>query len=223
MERIITTSILVSRVLAGRAFLVKTPACIEYYTKLKSWFSMGIQGAIVVGRPRLGKTSGTRWVLGAIQMVFGKVPYVEIPIRKQHLHNEGAFFQFMLKCCKHKYYNRGSVADKRDRLFEALLARARRSSIRMVILFIDEAQELEELHYQWLRNISNELDSAGYRIFCLLVGQKELINKRNSLLVEEMEQIVSRFMTEVLMFSGDRKSTRLNSSHNSESRMPSSA
>lgn len=211
MERIITTSILVSRVLAGRAFLVKTPACIEYYTKLKSWFSMGIQGAIVVGRPRLGKTSGTRWVLGAIQMVFGKVPYVEIPIRKQHLHNEGAFFQFMLKCCKHKYYNRGSVADKRDRLFEALLARARRSSIRMVILFIDEAQELEELHYQWLRNISNELDSAGYRIFCLLVGQKELINKRNSLLVEEMEQIVSRFMTEVSMFSGLRNVGELQS------------
>jgi hypothetical protein len=211
MERIITTNILVSRVLAGRAFLVKTPACIEYYTRLKSWFSMGIQGAIVYGRPRLGKTSGSRWVLGAIQMVFGKIPYVEIPIRKQHLHNEGAFFQFMLKCCKHKYYNRGTVADKRDRLFEALLARARRSSIRMVILFIDEAQELEELHYQWLRNISNELDSAGYRIFCLLVGQKELIEKRKSLLVEGMEQIVSRFMTEVSMFSGLRNIGELRS------------
>lgn len=211
MERTITTNILVSRVLAGRAFLVKTPACIEYYTRLKSWFSMGIQGAIVYGRPRLGKTSGSRWVLGAIQMVFGKIPYVEIPIRKQHLHNEGAFFQFMLKCCKHKYYNRGTVADKRDRLFEALLARARRSSIRMVILFIDEAQELEELHYQWLRNISNELDSAGYRIFCLLVGQKELIEKRKSLLVEGMEQIVSRFMTEVLMFSGLRNIGELRS------------
>lgn len=202
MERIITKDILVSRVLAGRAFLVKTPACIQYYTKLKSWFSMGIQGAIIYGRPRLGKTSGSRWVLGAIQMVFGKVPYVEIPIRNQLLHNEGAFFQFMLTCCNHKYYNRGTVADKRDRLFEALLARARRSSIRMVILFIDEAQELEELHYQWLRNISNELDSAGYRIFCLLVGQQELKEKRKSLVVEGMEQIVSRFMTEVLMFCG---------------------
>lgn len=211
MKQIITTNILVARVLAGRAFLVKTPACIEFYKKLKSWFSMGIQGAIVYGRPRLGKTSGTRWVLGATQAVFGKVPYVEIPIRKQHLHNEGAFFQFMLKCCGHKYYNRGTVADKRDRLFEALLGRARRSSIRMVILFIDEAQELEELHYQWLRNISNELDAAGYRLFCLLVGQQELTKKRDSLLVEGMEQIVSRFMTEVLMFSGLRKVNELRS------------
>jgi hypothetical protein len=214
MKLIINTNILVARVLAGRAFLVKTPACIEYYTKLKSWFSMGIQGAIVYGRPRLGKTSATRWVLGAIQVVFGKVPYVEIPIRKQHLHNEGAFFQFMLKCCRHKHYNRGTVADKRDRLFEALLGRARRSSIRMVILFIDEAHELEELHYQWLRNISNELDAAGYRLFCLLVGQQELATKRESLFVEGMEQIVSRFMTEVWMFSGLRKVSDLRSVFN---------
>ena len=203
------TNLLVARVIAGRAFLVKTPAGTQYYPKLKRWISMGIQGAIVYGRPRLGKTSATRWVLGAMQLKLGKVPYVEVPIRKQHLHNEGAFFQFMLKCCRHRYYNRGTVADKRDRLFESLLGRARRSSIRMVILFIDEAHELEELHYQWLRNISNELDMAGYRLFCLLVGQQELEKRRESLLVEGMEQIVSRFMTEVWMFSGLRNASEL--------------
>jgi hypothetical protein len=215
MEKPIKASVLVARVLAGRAFLVKTPSCAQYYAKLKRWFVMGIQGAIVYGRPRLGKTSASRWVLGATQLVFGKVPYVEVPIRKQHLHNEGAFFQFMLKCCRHKYYNRGTVADKRDRLLEALLGRARRSSIRMVILFIDEAHELEELHYQWLRNISNELDMAGYRLFCLLVGQQELEKKRDSLLVEGMEQIVSRFMTEVWMFSGLKNTNDLRSVLNS--------
>lgn len=205
-------NLLVARVIAGRAFLVKTPACIPYYAKLKRWLFMGIQGAIVYGRPRLGKTSASRWILGAIQQVFGKVPYVEVPIRKQHLHNEGAFFQFLLKCCRHKYYSRGTVADKRDRLFEALLGRARRSSIRTVILFIDEAHELEELHYQWLRNVSNELDMAGYRLFCLLVGQPELAAKRDSLLLEDgMEQIVSRFMTEIWMFSGLKDANELRS------------
>lgn len=209
MVQPITTNLLIARVIAGRAFLVKTPACAQYYAKLKRWFSMGIQGATVYGRPRLGKTSATRWVLGAIQHLFGKVPYVEVPIRKQHLEHEGAFFQFILKCCRHKYYNRGTVADKRDRLFEALLGRARRSSIRMVILFIDEAHFLNELHYEWLQNIGNELDGAGYRLFCLLVGQRELMNKRESLVVEGMEQIVSRFMTEIWMFSGLRNASEL--------------
>ncbi len=209
MSNSITNDLLVARVLAGRAFLVKTEGCVQYYSRLKRWLTTGNQGAVVFGRPRLGKTSATRWVLSMIQQAFGKVPYVEVPIRKQHLQNEGAFFQFLLKCCRHRYYNKGTVADKRDRLLEAMLNRARRSTIRMVILFIDEAHDLEELHYQWLRNISNELDMAGCRLFCLLVGQPELAGKRDALLIGGMEQIVGRFMAEVWEFSGLKNSSQL--------------
>lgn len=135
----ISNDLLVARVLAGRAFLVKTDGCVQYYSRLKRWLTSGNQGAVVFGRPRLGKTSATRWVLSMIQQAFGKVPFVEVPIRKQHLQNEGAFFQFLLKCCRHKHYNRGTVADKRDRFMEAMLSRARRSSIRMVIRVIQKA------------------------------------------------------------------------------------
>ena len=131
-----------------------------------------------------------------------------------HYRHPDASFCVMANSRFSPWGNRGTVADKRDRLFEALLGRARRSSIRMVILFIDEAHELEELHYQWLRNISNELDAAGYRLFCLLVGQQELATKRESLFVEGMEQIVSRFMTEIWTFSGLRKVADLQSVFN---------
>jgi type II secretory pathway predicted ATPase ExeA len=209
MSDLQVNNLLVARVLAGRAFLVKTDSGVQYYLRLKRWLATGNQGAVIYGRPRLGKTSATRWVLGMIQQTYGKVPFVEVPIRTQHLQNEGAFFQFLSKCCRHKHYKKGTVADKRDRLLESLLGRARRSSIRMVILFIDEAQDLEELHYQWLRNISNELDMAGCRLFCLLVGQPELADKRQSLLAEGLEQIVGRFMTESWGFSGLRNSLQL--------------
>lgn len=195
-------ALLSSRVLAGRAFLVKTPVCILYFAYLKRWLLTGNLGAVVYGWPRLGKTSGTRWVLSAIQEVFGRLPFVEVPIRKQHLHNEGAFFQFLLKCCKHRYPGKGSVTDKRDRFLEAMLNRARRSETRTVILFIDEAHQLDELEYQWLQNISNELDAAGARLFCLLVGQHELSSKRDLLILEGFEQIVGRFMTEEWSYRG---------------------
>ncbi len=195
-------ALLTSRVLAGRAFLVKTPVCILYFAYLKRWLLTGNQGAVVYGWPRLGKTSGTRWVLSAIQEVFGTLPFVEVPIRKQHLHNEGAFFQYLLKCCRHRYYSKGSVTDKRDRFLEAMLNRARRSVTRTVILFIDEAHQLDELEYQWLQNISNELDAAGARLFCLLVGQHDLSSKRDSLILDGFEQIVGRFMTEEWSYRG---------------------
>lgn len=204
-----SNALLVSRVLAGRAFLVKTPVCVLYFAHLKRWLLTGNQGAVVYGWPRLGKTSATRWVLSAIQDVFGTLPFIEVPIRKQHLHNEGAFFQFLLKCCRHRHSRNGTVADKRDRLFEALMNRVRRSATRTVILFIDEAQLLDELEYQWLQNISNELDAAGGRLFCLLVGQHQLSGKRDGLIMDGFEQIVGRFMTEEWSFRGIISQTEL--------------
>ena len=204
-------NLLTSRILAGRAFLVKTPVCIEYFANLKRWLLTGNQGAVVYGWPRLGKTSGTRWVLSATQQIFGVLPFIEVPIRKQHQHNEGAFFQYLLKCCRHRFHDRGSVADKRDRLLEAMLNRARRSETRTVILFIDEAHQLNELEYQWIQNIGNEMDSVGVRMFCLLVGQHELSKKRDALILEGYEQIVGRFMTEEWSFRGLNSATEVES------------
>jgi len=193
---------IIARTLAGRGLLVRTKSCVLYFAKVKQWLMTGNLGAIVYGRPRLGKTSATRWVIRVLPEKFGNIPFIEVPIRKQHLQNEGAFFQFLLKCCRAKYFNKGSVADKRDRFGEALLMRARRSSTRTVIVFIDEAQTLEVLQYEWLQNISNELDAIGYRVFFLLVGQHELDERRKTLILEGHEQIVARFMTEALSFSG---------------------
>lgn len=194
--------ILVSRLLAGRAFLVKTPACIAYFAYLKRWLLTGNSGGVVFGRPRLGKTSATRWVLRAIQEIFGRVPFIEIPIRKQHLAHEGAFFQHLCRCGRHRHYGQGTVADRRDRFIEMLIGKARRSPTRTVILFLDEAQQLAPLHYEWLLNVANEMDVAGYRLFCLLVGQSELSKRRNELICDEREELVGRFMTEAWQFSG---------------------
>ncbi len=119
--------ILVSRLLAGRAFLVKTPPCIAFFAYLKRWLLTGNSGGVVFGWPRLGKTSATRWVLRAVQEIFGTLPFIEIPIRKQHLAHEGAFFQHLCRCGRQRHYARGTVADRRDRCIEMLIGRARRS------------------------------------------------------------------------------------------------
>lgn len=193
---------LTTSILAGRAFLIKTAACIWLFTHLKRWLTTGILGAIVYGRPRLGKTSGCRWVLRTLTDTLGTIPWVEIPIRKSTRIDEGAFFQFLLVCCGHKLAHKGRVSDKRDRLHEALLRKARRSPTRTIILFIDEAQLLTEEQYYWLHNISNELDMQGCRVFFLLVGQHQLIHRKETFMLLGYEEIVGRFMTEDVSFPG---------------------
>ena len=164
---------ILTRVMAGRAFMIKTSPATTYLVKLKSWLTTGSHGAMIHGRPRLGKTMATRWVLRTVRELIGYVPSIEIPIRDQRVASEREFFQHVLHCAKHKFYDIGTAGDRRDRLTEWLVIMARRSPVNAVILFFDEAQDLTERQYRWLLNIDNELDMRGYRLFCLLVGQPE--------------------------------------------------
>lgn len=191
-----------TRLLAGRDFLVKTPQCVSYLKQMHTWLTTGSQGALVHGRPRLGKTSATRWVLKVIPNLIGNFPVVEVPIRDQHIATERAFFQHLLRCIKHREAMKGSAGDKRDRFSEWLIARAKRSPINAAVLFFDEAHLLQDHQYSWLLNIGNELDKNGCRLFCLLVGQPELADKKLKLIEDGMEQIVGRFMVRELEFSG---------------------
>ena len=154
----------------------------------------------------------TRWVLRTVRELIGYVPSIEIPIREQRVASEREFFQHILHCAKHRFYDVGSAGDRRDRLAEWLVIRARRSLVNAVILFLDEAQFLTEHHYRWLLNIDNELDMRGCRLFCLLVGQPELCGKKIQLIEKGMEQIVGRFMVREYEFPGIRSLDQLTDS-----------
>lgn len=191
-----------AKVLGGRAFLIKTPPSIQYFSHLTRWLTTGMLGALVYGRPRLGKTSATRWVLSAIKQTLGPVSCIEIPARSHALISEGGFFQHILTCSDQKLSKRGTNADRRDRVRHMLLTRARKSPIGAVIFFIDEAQLLLDVHFEWLMNISNELEADGYRLFCLLVGQHQLIARKEYFVHAGRAEIVGRFMTEDWAFPG---------------------
>lgn len=193
-----------SRVMAGRAFMIKTPPAMRYARELTTWLGSGSHGAIVYGRPRLGKSLGTRWVLGALPAILGSVPWLEVPMRDQKHASEREFFQHMLHCARHKHYLPGTAGDKRDRWTEWLYARAIRSPVNTFVLFIDEAQQMRLQHYQWLLNIGNELDQRGCRLFCLLVGQAQLLADKARLIDSGQEQIVGRFMVRELEYVGIR-------------------
>ncbi|MFO1305617.1 MAG: hypothetical protein U1F54_17960 [Burkholderiales bacterium] len=190
--------------------MIATPVCKQLLQEVFEWIQVGLLGAIVYGRPRLGKTSATRWALDGLRELFGgPVLWYEVSCRRERprkgvLAREGAFFQHLLHCVKYKHYKAGTVYDKRDNLAEALCQRAGRSPIRTVVLFFDEAQNLQEEHYHWLLNVSNEVEARGFRVFCLLVGQHALSLHATRLLDADpdLEAIVSRFLTHQWQFRG---------------------
>jgi hypothetical protein len=71
-----------------------------------------------------------------------------------------------------------------------------------VVLFIDEAQNLREIEYEWLRDVHDELENHELRLFTFLVGQTQLLAQKSVLQAQDKDQIVARFMVEELAFKG---------------------
>jgi hypothetical protein len=118
--------------------------------------------------------------------------------------SERQFFEFLVSQLKLVPPTRSNSTEFRNLVSRYLVARAARSPLNSFLLFIDEAQFLQDLHLQWLLNVSNELDAAGLRLFVLLVGQPELIDRKRGLVARRCEQIVGRFMVHEMEFVGVR-------------------
>lgn len=185
---------------AARSVTISTAPIEQLIRVVSHWLTAGLLGGMVIGRPRLGKTFGVRSLLRRLNKLMG-VAWCEIPARKSLISTESAFFSYVLTRHKHSFV-RGTSAAKGDRLIELFLARASQSPLNASILFFDEAQYLTQNHYEYLVGLSNEVEAEGARLFCLLVGQQALANRRGEFLASGAEEIVGRFMVEVHQFTG---------------------
>jgi hypothetical protein len=186
---------------AARSITIRT-AAIEMLARVVSqWLTAGLLGGVIVGRPRLGKTLGMRYVLRLLQREMG-VTWCEIPTRRNRrgTTSEGAFYSYLLARHRHPFTG-SSTSTKCDRLVELFVARAARSPLNLTVLFIDEAHYLRDLHYEYLFGLSNEVEAEGARLFCLFVGPTSLATRREELLPEH-EEVVGRFMVDVLQYRG---------------------
>ncbi|MFM0082803.1 hypothetical protein P0D72_28620 [Paraburkholderia sediminicola] len=77
-------------------------------------------------------------------------------------------------------------------------------------MFVDEAQRLELEHYEWLRDVQDEMERRGIRMYTFLVGQPGILNRKTSFRQSiDTSQIVSRFMIEEIRFEGFRSAADL--------------
>ncbi|MDP9973736.1 hypothetical protein J2W39_004999 [Variovorax paradoxus] len=192
-----------SPILNGRAFEIKTAPVEACYTAILSWLLSGVAAGFVLGPPRCGKTCAVRWSLKAILPALGlRVHYYEIPARSHDEVRARDFFSYLLKMVKHRDYATGTAGDRRDRLQNHLILKARASPLRTVILYFDEAQFLTFQEWKWLLNISNEAVVSGIRIFYVFSGTEELAQAREHYIERGQHQLVGRYMAGVFRLSG---------------------
>lgn len=184
-------------------YCIGTPATYGVYTAVSDWLDRHVPGALVFGPPRFGKSRAVHHTSLTLAHELGEsVQTVYIPCRFHKVVRETEFFEEMLTSFGHGFPRKGQVRDRRERVNMYLCGRADLSPQRRLILFFDDAQNLQTEHYQYLMDIYNELEQSRVRSLYVMVGQKELAARRDAMCRSRKYQIIGRFMLNAHQFSG---------------------
>lgn len=184
-------------------YLIGTPATYQMRETIKSWFDLRVPGGMVYGPPRFGKTRAIRYLSFQLnEFLGGQVPIVTFIAKDHSQIQEKTFYDELLAAVGYIFTKTGSASVRRQRLVELLCGLCTEDKTRRLIVFIDEAQKLEPVHYNWLVDLYNDMDSARIQPMFILVGQQELATRRNTMVATKRFQVVGRFMNNTHQFRG---------------------
>jgi Cdc6-like AAA superfamily ATPase len=120
-------------------YLISTNEIDRMYQTVIQWIENRIPGAIIYGRPRLGKTRAITYLMNCLPQDFGKnMPIYHIRCRTYKNPNENFFFEDLLLAVGHASAIQGKANMKRIRLLRFLVERADVSGTNRIIFFIDD-------------------------------------------------------------------------------------
>lgn len=184
-------------------YQVPTNEILKIFSSVCRWIQLRTTGATIYGRPRLGKTEMIKYLVKNIPLFFeDNLPMYHIINIHSKIAKEEEFIETLLSDMNHDFALTGKVGSKRQRLLNLLVEQGKQNRRRLVILFIDEAQCLDEQHYEWLMDYYNKLDKAKVTLILFLVGQEQLNAQKTIFSREQSDQIIQRFMVEEHKFSG---------------------
>ena len=190
--------------LRRRTYRVPTPSIAALRALVDECLFLYISGALVHGRPRprMGKSYAIEFMRHDLEQRHPKLSVYKVRCTRSQVPSESAFFSGLLHAARHPAQAGAPKAALRGRLIHKLRQAADTLGDDRVVLFADEAQNLREIEYEWLRDLHDELEANGLRLFTFLVGQAQLLAQKSAFQAQDKEQIVARFMVEELAFRG---------------------
>ncbi|KEQ22515.1 AAA family ATPase [Paenibacillus tyrfis] len=121
-----------------------------------------LPGMIVYGRPRIGKSISIEFALNYLPMQLGTLfPILRTKCSSYRVPTEEKFFGDMLSDLKFPFPAKRNPSAMRQQIVNLMLEQGERSRMRRIMLVIDEAQRLTEIHYNWLMDICSNITFAG--------------------------------------------------------------
>ncbi|MFZ6659087.1 AAA family ATPase [Undibacterium sp. TJN19] len=188
--------------ISQKSYIIPTPSIDSVAERVSKIIRLRTPGAIIFGYPRFGKTYSIRYVISCLKIDHPNAVFISFGCEAKKSPSEDAFFSNLLEAAGHKGKLIGNVTKKRSRLIDRLCELVESSGHNWVVFFADEAQRLDVIEYEWLRDVHDKLERKGIRMMTILVGQPQLLHQKSALRQSNHTQIVLRFMITEMRFDG---------------------
>ncbi|UWE18895.1 ATP-binding protein [Herbaspirillum huttiense] len=147
-----------------------------------------------------GKSSALDVVEGNLATDFPNIPVYVHSTHTAPISSIRAFFKHFLETVGHSKLN-GETPDLRRRLIMKIVDDARAGGERTVLLFVDEAQAMHIMDFNFLKDVHNDLRSEGINLVTVLMGQEpETTAILNSFKSEGRSDLTGRFAMRALPY-----------------------
>lgn len=185
-----------------REYRIPTPTLDAFYLLIVRSLRFKIHGSIIYGRSRFGKSSGIDFLEQFLAKKDTTLPLIKLTCQRKKTPSESAFFSNMLSEACHAATSGGTPSALRIRLVNRLREIAERAKSNRIVLFVDDAQRLAQIEYEWLQEIHDTLARHRIALVSFLVGTPLLRGQKSMFQSQGEDQIVARFMVDELPFRG---------------------
>lgn len=187
-------------------YLILTRPIERVIKSLVRWLQLNVPGTIVYGQRRLGKSHCAEFIKKYLSDLLGyKIAVVLMCVRFHDSYRENDFLDEIMEALGGSAAARAGKVMRQKVIVNRFLVLARRCPYKKVILVLDDAQRLQNMHFEILMTLQNEL-YMQYKVmlFTLMVGQPQLKTKRDLLIASGEKQITARMMADEIEFVGQR-------------------
>lgn len=184
-------------------YTIYTNSLCKVLDKLLFWISINSPGAVVYGLQRVGKTTTIEIIEKRLKDEYdGALAVFSVISHTYSRTNDGAFFSDLIEDLGIVTKNNLRPNEKRRQIVQFFENAVKNLKQNRVILIVDEAQLLKDLHYELLRDIYNDLKKLNICLTVILFGQMELAETRARFIKTRKTQIIGRFMCNEITLYG---------------------
>lgn len=133
----------------------------------------GYRGIQVVGRSGDGKSTASKYLCTHPQWMSKPTPTCSVSIPRRTNNTDAVFYKVIQKGFNLASHSRGAAIDRLSHIVDYIISECDRLEVRTFLLFVDEAHRMSKEDYDYLSNIVDGVNIAGYRLFCAFINQSD--------------------------------------------------